>query len=454
MYNYPICLYQVVADVILSHDNHAVQYQVYVRTGMWKGYGTSARVGIVLYGDNGCTGNIYLTDPNLRKKFFARASVNHFTLYLPESLGQLFKIEIWHDDTGRNSAWFLEDVYIVDSQTKEDYHFIAKKWLSLHKGDEELKIEIRAADEKQIKGFRNVTYTRIMKKLVDGHLWLSVCTKPPHSPFTRCQRLSCCLSTLFAALVANAMFYNFGKKPEDTFKVGPLQMSWAQIMIGIQSSLVAVPVNVLLVLIFRNIRESSKSDRYSFVDDNTRRSGFLPYFFLYIAWILCLATSVTAAAFTFFYSITWGKETSDQWLTSIMVSIIEDIVVIQPLKVVLVASLISMIIRKPPKVDNVVGSSLWKNMTTETGTSNVLADEVVFKERGYKKKMLQMYRKMGEIAIFLVFVVFLMIVCYGNRKSTRYLVTRSMEETFSEFEEVSTCMEVKGRKERREEGRN
>ena len=42
---------------------------------MWRGNGTTANVGLVIYGSNGSTGDISLTDPQLEKVFFARGSI-------------------------------------------------------------------------------------------------------------------------------------------------------------------------------------------------------------------------------------------------------------------------------------------------------------------------------------------------------------------------------------------
>ncbi|EDO48488.1 predicted protein, partial [Nematostella vectensis] len=182
-------------------------YQISVQTGMWRGYGTTANVGLSIFGEEGKTGDILLTDPELEKVFFARGSINNFTLVVPEDLGELTKIKIWHDNSGRSPAWFFHQVMIVDMQTEKQYYFLANRWLAVEKGDGQIDIEIPKAEKKDLSGFRNLFYSRTAKSLGDGHLWLSLFTRPPHNPFTRCQRLGCCLSILFATMVTNAMFY-------------------------------------------------------------------------------------------------------------------------------------------------------------------------------------------------------------------------------------------------------
>ena len=165
-----------------------------------------------------------------------------------------------------------------------------------------------------------------------------------------------------SAMVTNAMFYQFGAEDKSEFlQIGPFILSARQFIIGIQSAVLVVPINVLIVFIFRSIR--SKDDvthSYEARDDNPsptaesmRRQGCkLPRFFLYIGWALCILTSLAAAVFTIFYSMMWGTEVSNKWLTSILVSFTQDILFIQPMKVIIVASLLSLIIKKAPQDDS------------------------------------------------------------------------------------------------------
>lgn len=421
----------------LSDNDHSTGcvYKLHVQSGMWKNQGTTAHVGITLYGEDACSGPISLSDSSSRRILFARGSVNSFTLSLPYSLGRLFKIRIWHDNSGESPAWFLQQVQIEDCSTGDIGHFIANRWLALEKGSGKIEFEINAAGKKELAKFKNLFVFRTAKSLGDGHLWLSVFTRPPHVSFTRCQRLSCCLSVLFTAMVTNCMFYNFGAAPQDSFQVGPLKLSWTQIKIGIQSSLIAIPINVLVVMIFRNAKQKSQENVYKVSVEETEEKapGCLPHFFIYIGWALCILTSLTAAAFTVFYSMMWGKETSNQWLTSITVSFIQDVFVSQPIKVIFLASLLSLIIKKPPEREKVYGMSFKKeDQSNQTVIGPPEGDELD-KARDFSAKVQDMYKVLAEVTIFLIFVLLLMIVCYGNRGSTRYMLTNSMEDAFKDF---------------------
>ena len=63
-----------------------------------------------------------------------------------------------------------------------------------------------------------------------------------------------------------------------------------------------------------------------------------------LAWLLCFSAVTCSATFTLFYSMQWGPEISEQWLTSMMMSFFQDAFVTQPVKVVGMALLFSLIL--------------------------------------------------------------------------------------------------------------
>lgn len=121
------CFLKVVANVCINENEGDNKYGISIQTGMWKANGTSANVGIAIYGSEGNAEDITLTDPEAEKIFFSRGSINNFTLCVPESLGTLEKIRIWHDNSGNNPSWFLMQVVIVDFATEEKAHFVANR---------------------------------------------------------------------------------------------------------------------------------------------------------------------------------------------------------------------------------------------------------------------------------------------------------------------------------------
>ena len=427
------------ANVYLTtSQNEGYSYYLSIQTGAWKGCGTSACVGIAINGENGSSGEITLTDPLARRKYFSRGSVNNFTLTLPSSLGKLTDLRIWHDNAGSNPAWFLQQVVITDWQTGEMWYFFANQWLSLDNRSGSIELKITTAQENELTAFKPLFYARTARSLGEGHIWISVFTRPPHNPFTRCQRLTCCLSFVFTALVTNAMFYQFDRTPTDTFKFGPLVMSWTQIKIGIQSSVIAIPANLLVVLIFRNIKQTVSEEIYDPGQNTNKQNtpGCLPHVFVYVAWCLSLLISLTGATFTVFYSLMWGADISNEWLTSILVSLVQDILITQPIKVLALATLLSLLIRKPPEQDPVIGPSLFKSEKGERISARRKQRKELVNEKDTSSKKWNMIETAKELLSFLIFSFLLLVVSYGDLDPARFQFTKSTRDIFGGFEEV------------------
>lgn len=59
----------------------------------------------------------------------------------------------------------------------------------------------------------------------------------------------------------------------------------------------------------------------------------LPHGCLYVAWILVALSVLAAGFFTVLYSMEWGSSKSSRWLTSFVLSFVESVLLVQPLKV-------------------------------------------------------------------------------------------------------------------------
>lgn len=336
------------------------------------------------------------------------------------------------------------------------YFFIALgpagRWLDVAEEDGKVDIFLRPATEQDMLSFKKVFNTKIRKEICDNHLWFSVAYRPARSPFTRLQRLSCCLSLLFSFMVATAMFYGSGPQPGDTsgtVQMGPIKLNMRMVIIGIESALVVVPVNILIVAFFRNSKakdtrpqkrkgccgdgasetseqhtdtDSINSEREGLEQDKdqerdlndiqcnmvsaddlrknpdedsrscergdlfdqseiseddplveTEKPSFLarlrakfqcsdgpcfPYWCVYLGWILCMLTTLLSAVFTLFYSMMWGREQSNMWLTTMTISFVQDTLISQPFKVLIVSLIFAMYSKSPDDEDHFEESSV------------------------------------------------------------------------------------------------
>ena len=165
-------------------------------------------------------------------------------------------------------------------------------------------------------------------------------------------------------------------------------------------------------------------------------------FAFYIAWFLCLATTATAVTFTLFYSLVWGEEVAERWLSSILISNSQDIFIVEPAKVVLAVVAISFISTRTKnnydsKEENEVGD-------VKGDDNDFLIDNPKerFKQsrieaiREQTKKEVKLAGMLKEIVIHLIFMFFLAMVCYGNKNNYRFLMTTTTLNQFRKFDQV------------------
>ncbi|KAL9954036.1 hypothetical protein ACROYT_G041524 [Oculina patagonica] len=411
--------------------NGMCKYDVTISTGVWRNAGSTASVFIKIFGTEGIVEAVNLTGSSPPgRKMFGRGSIDRFIFHLENSLGSIVKIEMWHDNSGKNSSWFLDQVRIVDKSTGEKWDFFHHNWLALHKGDGSTKVTLMSNDPNQHgPGLKNMFYSVSSTDLADYHLWASVVTRPPRNPFTRVQRASCCLSFLYLAMICNAMFYQVTGVSDEVIQIGPLKMSLRQVIIGLQSSLIVAPASVLITLLFRR-RKAKTSDENE--EDNAssakgeKKPFLLPHAFVYLGWLLCIAAIGSSATFTVFYSLQWGKEIADQWLASVAVSCVKDVFVWQPCKVLFFTLLLIIIFsrpKSPEKINGNDGSSFAEDM----------------KElRAYELQKATFFRFARQFGAFMVFYVMLMTVTYGDKDHHRYLMNKGTRDSFAFFYKVNT----------------
>ncbi|XP_021346749.1 polycystic kidney disease protein 1-like 2 isoform X2 [Mizuhopecten yessoensis] len=234
----------------LSTDRY--NYQMTVYTGLRQNSGTTSKVFFVLGGEDGDTEVRAVDDSQSRP--LSRGSVNNYLLSVPFSLGNLVFLRVWHDNSGKgnNADWFLNMVLIKDLQNNNKYVFLCNQWLAVDKADLEIERLLPVAAQSELNNFDHLFYTRTRQDLTDGHLWISVLSRPTQSVFTRVQRLSCCLSLLFLTMVSNAMWYGtIDTTQQQNVHLGPLSFSGQELIISITGSIIVVPVSIIIITFFK-----------------------------------------------------------------------------------------------------------------------------------------------------------------------------------------------------------
>uniref|UniRef100_A0A8C1Y1J9 Polycystic kidney disease 1 like 2b n=1 Tax=Cyprinus carpio TaxID=7962 RepID=A0A8C1Y1J9_CYPCA len=547
-------------------------YLLKISTGHRMGSSTSSRVIVTLQGTEGECEPHHLTDPD--KPVFERGGVDLFLLTTPFSLGELQSIRLWHDNSGAHPAWYVNMVMVEDLQTEQKWHFLCSSWLAVDIDDCTVEKVFPVASEADMKGFSNLFFMKTTTDFCDGHIWYSVVSRPPSSSFTRVQRVSCCFSVLLCSMLTSIMFYGIPTDPsEQTMDMGPIKLTWSEVRIGIQSSFIVFPVNLVIVGLFRHSRPRKKKTKkekkpkkseppqmekdipyesdiqritYLFANamrcpvqknfekedintllselqnlieqqhlihknntssvfwpythhlskqlenvegevkllgpsdfsrpgcyiqvllqvqsmkklleslrssrpteqricslspkKNSSRKG-LPWWFVYVGWLLVAATSVVSGYFTMLYGLKYGKDRSISWIISIAMSFTESLFFTQPVKVLCFAIFFALVVKKV----NFEDAELIDTLRKKTSTRSVRLSKRDCTHSYYqppppsdiekiKRNMVKQQKAQAlimEILVFLGFLWMLLLVAYGQRDENGFYLTRHIRQSFS-----------------------
>lgn len=201
--------------------------------------------------------------------------------------------------------------------------------------------------DKENAGFDSVFSQETRTNLTDNHLWLSIVVRPQRSLFTRVQRLSCLMSLLMLTMITNAMFFQSDDEKTviaDTVRIGSLRLSLRTAYISVIGVLVTVPPILLMTHLFKNSEVKRSVSKRQAVDDDddtdkakneievTEEAKF-PHWCVYVAWVTVVLSILVPAFFLLLYSMQWGKDKSEEWLTTFVLSFLESLLVVDPLKV-------------------------------------------------------------------------------------------------------------------------
>ncbi|XP_066301956.1 polycystin-1-like protein 2 [Branchiostoma lanceolatum] len=426
-------------------------YHIAVFTGNLGGAGTTSRVAFNLMAETEETG-VRIFDYNRYKgKIFQRGSVDNFIMSTEKCLGPLQFLRVWHDNSGKGDgkSWYIEKVVIQDLQTDDKWVFIFNKWLAVEKDDGLVDRISPTAGKEELTSFLYLFFTSARQNLSDGHLWLSVFSRPTRSYFTRVQRWSCCLSILFTTMIANAMWYRTDDNVGTTtsLRLGPFEFTLHQLYVSVMSTLTVVPVNVALVQIFRTSRPKHKEERDKQLDRAERRSRkrMLPHWCVYVGWVLVFLVVAASAFFTVLYSMEWGAAKANKWFSTFMLSFFQSTFVVEPLKVMLVALAISSVCKRP--LDEKSGTEDedrdWKiSQDQEWHVQTVEEVEAIERLKNMKPPRpadleearrrrevhLRMQRTIKELAFFTVFVSVLLFISSNNTSPEAHIMHKFLRQ--------------------------
>lgn len=421
-----------------SSKDSVYQYKASVSTGAWRNSGTSARVCMILYGTDACSGTIELSySRDDRRELFSRGNTDNFLFTVDQPIGSLVKIRVGHDNSGGNPSWFLNNISITDMQANSTWKFPCYRWLALELEDGSTTLELNSTSVKRSYHFKTEFSNARTYGLTNDHLWFSIATKERKDLFTRVQRLTCCCFFLLWIMIVSAMLYFEDLDKTRAIRVGPLKVTARELSVSVTTALVAFPPTFFVAFLFRKSqRQGITTDGETGYDDDGRKPFQLPHFCIYVAWFICIVGSLLASVFTILYSLQWGKEKSERWLSSVFLSTTEDIFVSQPLKIVVLAVILALIYKSK---GSRIGNLTENGKTIQSDHSKVMFDfakDDIEQQRKYRvlEKKASVFTRDMLFACF--FLLLLMIVCYGDKSELRHHIAETTRTSFTKFDKV------------------
>ena len=102
----------------------------------------------------------------------------------------------------------------------------------------------------------------------------------------------------------------------------------------------------------------------------------LPHMCLYFAWILCAITIIACSIVLILYGMAFGNKTSWLWLITIIVSLVKDIFLMQPLKIFVMSLVTSLVFKRIDAQDeNEILKKIKRNLIEEVLSANIANDD-------------------------------------------------------------------------------
>ncbi|XP_078019104.1 polycystin-1-like protein 1 [Epinephelus lanceolatus] len=225
-------------------------YAVTVHTGFCSAACMSAKVYIVLNGEDGFSQTRELQVAGCT--LFRRNSQDTFILSAAESLGPVWGVHIWHDNSGPSPSWYLKQVRVCEVSRGHAmgraWLFIGQCWLGVTKGDGRVERSLRVCTQ-QI-GFAKMLRLKLSEYLADHHIWMSVRSCPHPNSFTHTQRLSVCLLLVLGYACVNTVIIS---QMDDRLpcELGFVDVSAVSVTTGVLSVMSVLPAAAIISHLFR-----------------------------------------------------------------------------------------------------------------------------------------------------------------------------------------------------------
>ncbi|XP_066304370.1 polycystin-1-like protein 2 [Branchiostoma lanceolatum] len=386
--------------VKLDNLQNGYLYCLLIWTGAAKHAGTESTVSFKLFG---AAANSDVRVVDITEKVFTQNSQVTLTFSTAEQLGNVELLQLMHDYSGEGgrASWNVDRAAVQDVTAGKLFYFFCGEWLAADRGDGQVVKTFPVATEQDLRSFGFLFPASLRSNLAEEHLFLSVAIMPEDSAFTRSERLGCCLSLLLMSMVSSAMWLReeIGTQVVQAVSLGPFSFTLNGVYTGVMTSITCLPVIMAIVLLFQYSRPSNKGDRRvrdvetggpAEAPTPQEPAKRLPHWCKYVAWVLVVLSAVGSAVFTALYSLDWGKDKSESWLSAYFTTFLVDMFLLQPAKILLLTILTSSI-RKPQAVKRI--------FEEKRGPVSIDARTVFARKARFSSNAFRMRRKMERLSM-------------------------------------------------------
>ena len=173
----------------------------------------------------------------------------------------------------------------------------------------------------------------------------------------------------------------------------------------------------------------------------------------YLGWCGIITVTSVSALFVILYGFQFGKEKATHWLISLLISIVQDVFIIQPIIVLFIALSIALLIKTPQEqieATNVNDDDENNDGSYDHGKEFPEFEKFMYRRydqhppiklerpdlnelnnaREKRRREIRMYEILKEIVIYVLFLLALFTVSFGQRDPKAFLVAKLIEDTY------------------------
>ncbi|XP_077492478.1 polycystin-1-like protein 2 [Amblyomma americanum] len=380
-------VYNTVTDLQQNLPTDQQPYIVTIITGFRRNAGTTSKVWLQLVGSEGSSRTFLLKDESVNPGTLQRKSEDYFLATTERALGEITEVVFTLEARGGRPPWFLHTVVVQDMLEDLVWVFFVEQWLHPGGEQEPSSFRFRPADGRQQADFWTLFRRRLQRHFFTGHTWFNVIARYRSSKFTRAQRVTCALFIILSAMMFNVMYHDVDTSSDSehlSFFEVPVHLN--DFLLGLQVSLVTVPLGVFVIFVFSNCRprpmsaaperrkprislfsyldnlshnysESRSEHRTQMLQEYARlvregRRGLLPWWFQLVGWVVAIAGSLVCSVVICLYGFSYGDKRSKEWLFRSLTGLLHNEIILEPLKVILISACLARLIPRPPEVDD------------------------------------------------------------------------------------------------------